>query len=97
MNIDIATLRSLTELLLRAVEESGIDHVEVSDDFYWEVSSGKRYNPYEQPTELTLGQLTDDWQELLKLITNQKGREPISHDLVLLSTLIRYIGEKTFF
>jgi hypothetical protein len=62
-------------------------------DFYWSINSNELYNPYENPTELTLGLISDDLEEM-KNIANKKT-EPVSYDFVKLSSILTMIGNKT--
>jgi hypothetical protein len=73
--------------------ESGHEFVPLPHDYYWSIPKEALYNPYSQPSELTLGQLSDDLEEL-KRIDNGKA-EPLSFALVWLAAVIRAIGEET--
>lgn len=35
----------------------------ISNDYYWEISPDEIYDPYKEPENFTLGQLSDDMQE----------------------------------
>jgi hypothetical protein len=69
----------------------GYNEIEIPVDYYWNVPQGVRYDPHKEPQNLDLGQLTDDWQELQKVL--QGDREPFAFDLVWMSTILRAIGE----
>lgn len=91
MKIAIAELRTACKTLLDQVEASGIDHVEIADDYYWDVPADSRYRPYEKPTDLTLGQLTDDWAEIERLVAGTGT--PVAYSLVWLAAILRRTGE----
>jgi hypothetical protein len=93
MNVTTAELRQLCNQLLTHLESNGIHTISVTDDYYWNVPSDQRYNPYEQPGQPDLGQLSDDIRELRRTLEGE--REPVAYALVWLSSLLRYVGEKT--
>jgi len=91
MKIEVADLRKMFEVLAEHLEETGQASVEIPWDFYWEVSREERYDPYSEPKQLSLGQLSDDWNELLKI---RDGEMPsVGHALVWLSSILRSVGE----
>jgi hypothetical protein len=45
------------------------------------------YNPYKEPSKLRLGQLSFDWENLLRL--KCKDETPVSNDLKLLGAILR--------
>jgi hypothetical protein len=91
VRIDVADLRSVCDRLLSHLEEQGIESVELPFDYYWDIPEEGRYKPYQKPSDHTLGQLTDDWSELRKVLDGRS--EPISYHFVWLATILRAIGE----
>jgi hypothetical protein len=88
--VSTAKLREVFDVLLSHIERVA-PSVELREDYYWAVPAESWYNPYEQPSGLTLGQLSDDWSELEKIRSGQ--REPHPHALVWLASILRYTGE----
>ncbi len=96
MKIKITELEKVfAELLLEFREQNG-EEIEVDkEDFYWAISKEDLYNPYNQPSKLTLGQLSDDLDHITKLAEN---RLPIvSYDFVKLSSIFQLLGYKNVF
>lgn len=93
MKISTKKLHAALDLLMRHIESSGHGSIEISEDFYWNVPDEDRYNPYEQPTNLDLGQLSDDWKELEAIADGSS--EPLGYGLVWASSILRRIGEIT--
>ncbi len=91
MEISLSDLEKITEALFVKIKNSGYDRIEIADDYYWNISSESRYDPYKEPEEFTLGQLTDDWNELSKILEN--STEPINYAFVWLAAILRKIGE----
>ncbi len=91
MNVDFRELRTIVTLLLDAAEQNGIK-VESQHDYYWDVPAENRYDPYTQPTQLTIGQLNDDWNELQRI---GRGETPaLPYALVWLASVLRCMGEE---
>lgn len=64
MKIQIEEIEKVITLLLFKLKESKGSEIELSSDYYWDISIEQMYNPYEEPKEITLGQLSDDWEEI---------------------------------
>lgn len=90
MNVQIHELRAMAEQLLSRLEQAGVSAIELKKDYYWSIPSESLYDPYKNPTELTLGQLSDDLQELRAIQSGQTP--PLPYALVWLSSLLRYVG-----
>lgn len=91
MTVDVEELRKIVAILLDEVERGG-STVEINDDYYWDVPKDDRYKVYASPTELTLGQLTDDWNELRRIGRGEVDALPYA--LVWASSILRRIGEE---
>ena len=92
MEIDLAELRKLTDLLLHDLQQQGYQTIQIEDDYYWEIPKEGLYDPYTNPKDLTMGQLTHDWERLRRIL--QGSSEPLAYGLVWLSSLLRAIGQK---
>jgi hypothetical protein len=79
-------------LLLDQLEQPGHSEVEVEPDYYWSIPTDKLYAPYEQPTDLTLGQLSSDLEEVRRINSGEKPA--VAYGLVWLSALLRFVGAK---
>lgn len=93
MDVNVAELRAVADKLFTHLLESGDEVVSLPQDYYWSIPKETLYDPYSQPSEFTLGQLSDDLSEL-KRIESGEG-EPVSYALVWLAAILRAIGEKT--
>lgn len=91
MEISVDRLRAITDALFSHLERKGIKSVTISDDFYWEVPVANRYDQYHEPTQHSVGQLSDDLHELNRRVD---GKVPIvGYGFVWLAALLRRIGE----
>src|SRR6476659_5202373 len=95
MEVDFNELQQITETLLTHLRSSNLDSVELGVDFYWNMPKAAKYDPYYEPTSLTVGQLSDDWAELQRILSGE--REPLAHHLVWLAAILRAVGEKVVF
>lgn len=92
MEINLDDLQKICDRLFQYTRARGVDSVTLEVDYYWNIPQEERYNPYKQPSELDLGQLSDDWNELQKIIQSQE--ELLGYSFVWLSTIMRAIGER---
>jgi len=95
MQIKTKDLLYIIDILKREISNHFGDVVEIeTEDFYWEIlSSDELYDPTSCPKELGLGQLSDDWSELLRL--RDVNEIPISYDLKRLAVILKLIWNKS--
>ena len=91
MQIKLRDLRAISEKLFLHFEAIGIKSFEIPAEYYWNIVKDEAYDPYRKPTQLTLGQLSDDWAELEKVL--QSDEEILGFHLVWLAAVCRAIGE----
>ena len=70
MKIKIDELEKAIGLLLSRFKSTLGNEVELNSDYYWNIVESDIYNPYKEPTDLTLGQLSDDWVEIIRQMEN---------------------------
>ena len=92
MDINIKELQIIANLLFEHLQKAGQQTVNLPFDFYWSIPKEAKYNPYQQPTFFTIGQLSGDINELKSVI--QGNKEPIGYGLVWLASIIRAVGEE---
>jgi hypothetical protein len=90
MEINIDELQLILSQLLSRLKEIKGTHIELNNDFYWDIPSEELYNPYQEPKELTLGKLSDDWQEIKRLTDNQL--DAIPYDLKRISNILKALS-----
>jgi hypothetical protein len=94
MRITTEELREATLTLLAHLEDSGCSEFEFDEDFYWSVPEGALYNPYAVPApeSLTLGQLSDDCDEVRAIAQGKKS--PLPYYLVWLAAVLKRVGQQ---
>lgn len=93
MKVSLPELAQATSVIIKYLEESGRSEFQIDDDYYWNVPESTRYDNPEQPRELTVGQLSDDWGEIQAMISGE--RPAVGRSMVWLAAILRRIGEKT--
>jgi len=92
--IQVSELEEALSLLLEALRKQEGEVIELPRlDPYWAIAPEELYNPYETPRSLTLGQLTDDLEEIGRIANRETP--PVSLDFVKLSAVLAAIGHKT--
>ena len=92
MHVDTHNLKKISEILLDHIERSSGPQIEFAQeqDYYWHIPP-ENWHAIEPPAELTLGQLSDDWQQLQHILSGDSP--PIGYALVWLASILRAVGE----
>lgn len=93
MQIELKELHLVCEKLLLYLEAQGVEQLHLPVDYYWNIPKKEVYDPYKKPSTLDIGQLTDDWQELRKMLTSED--QPLAYHFVWLAAILRALGEFT--
>ena len=90
MNISIAELAEITAAIFKEAQEAGVDEVELDENYYWLVPDESIYDisTGDQPQDLNLGSLFDDYSELKKSCELDRL---LPYDLKYISSLFRYL------
>lgn len=94
MSVQITTteLRQAMARLLDHLDDTGRTVLTIAKDYYWSIPVNQRYDASKEPTEFTVGQLSDDWSELRRIIDGQSP--PLGYALVWFGAVVRAIGEE---
>jgi len=87
--IRLNEIESILTLLLTDLKEKFGNEIAIENDYYWEISAGELYNAYNEPENFTIGQLSDDMQELRRL---QNSENIIAYDLNRISRILKAIS-----
>ena len=91
MKINVDELQTITTLLLARLKKSRGNTIEIASDFYWSIPEEAIYNPYKEPDNLTLGQLSDDVVDVQKLLNSDDDNEEWYYDLKKVSEIFKAI------
>lgn len=67
MPVKIDEIEKIVLLLLSKLRESKGNEIELNSDYYWNIKIDEIYNPYAEPKQLTMGQLSEDLEQLCRL------------------------------
>ena len=83
----------LTDLntTINELNKREIKSIHIENEYYWNIPSEDLYNPYKNPANLNLGQLSDDWNDLLKVASG--ADDPLISDFIDLAAILRAIGD----
>jgi hypothetical protein len=91
MQVRLDDLREAFDKLLNEFKMAGQETVDIPVDYYWSIPKETRYTPYQEPTEFTLGQISDDLNEVKRIATGEVS--PIYYGLVWLGNVLIAMGE----
>ena len=89
MKISVDEIQKITSHLLSRLKESRGNTIEINNDYYWDISDEELYNPYEEPKNITLGQLSADIEEVQRLVNSDNA---IMYDLKRLAEIFKAIS-----
>ncbi len=89
MKVNIIELQQMISLLVDSFKRANGNEVELNNDFYWSISSDEIYNAYEAPKDMTLGQLTDDWETLKNA---SKSDSLVPYDLQRIANILKALS-----
>jgi hypothetical protein len=93
LKIKVADLREVTNRIFDHIEHDlKIDEVTLDKDCYWDIADEQLYNPLEDPSSFSLGQLFDDWEFLTHILSDKE--QAVSIMFIHLAPLLRYVGLK---
>ncbi|ROP60165.1 hypothetical protein EDF81_3001 [Enterobacter sp. BIGb0383] len=64
MQVDLDLLEAAIATIFSDMKQRGIDSVQLDSDFYWNVPFKCIYDPYNEPSQLDIGQLEEDYEAL---------------------------------
>jgi len=90
MKIRIDDLSKVINVLLSNLSDSLGNEIDISNDFYWDISEEQLYNPYEKPNDLSLGQISDDLNEVNRLCVND--RDVVPYDIKRVAEILKALS-----
>lgn len=85
-------LKNILLVLISKLEILDDSSFSLDKDLYWNIKDEELYNMYEEPKEITIGSLKDDWNFLQKILNEE--REVIGYDFNKVSNILKIIGDK---
>ncbi|BCQ36913.1 hypothetical protein [Erwinia rhapontici] len=91
MEVDLNVLEGAVNKIFSEMRRKGLGSVSLDTDFYWNIPSEMLYDPYTEPTDLNIGQLEEDYENLVQMSNKNML---IGHNLKNIAVLLRYLSEK---
>lgn len=91
VRVPLEVLRRATQVILDQMEDSGVSELTLDKDYFWSIPPDAAYDVYNEPSNLTVGQLTECLDNL-KVIVADPSRST-SFALVWLGELMRAVGQ----
>lgn len=91
MEVDLNVLEGAVNKIFSEMRRKGLGSVSLDTDFYWDIPSEMLYDPYTEPTDLNIGQLEEDYENLVQMSNKNML---IGHNLKNIAVLLRYLSEK---
>jgi hypothetical protein len=92
VRVRVDQLRQVFELLIDHVEKGQGGQLPVSRDYFWSIPAPERYDVYNQPGELTVGQVSEAWDNLHEMLEDPS--KVIGYGLVWLADVLRALGDE---
>ncbi len=92
-NVTVDELRKVVDILSTRLEQLGYNSVEIPQTYYWHIPTAQLYSPADDPTDLDIGDVSDDWEELLKIV--QDPELAVTDGFSWLSAVCRAIADHT--
>jgi hypothetical protein len=92
LRIPTEDLRRVFAALIDELAAVQGDVVDIPDTPFWAIPAGARRDVYEEPRNLTIGQLGEAWDNALATASSDKI--PLSYGLVWFADVLREIGEQ---
>lgn len=93
VKVKINEIQEITNLIFEKLKASKGNEIEINYDFYWDIDSEEIYDPYKEPSNLTLGQLSD---EIMEIQNSIKTKDLIYYDLKRISAILRVLSIQLF-
>ena len=92
MKVRTQDLRAFADVLFQHLENTGRSEIDIPHDYYWKVEASDVFDPMTDPSNINLGQLSDDLSELQSIADG--NMPPVGLALVWLSSILRAVGEE---
>jgi hypothetical protein len=93
MQIDLHQLATAIDVIARHLVKHQMEHVQITEDYYWEVSESDMFDMSKVPANLAVGQLTHDWERIQRIAAGVD--EPTGYALTWIASVLRALGPAT--
>lgn len=92
VRVPVDQLRQVFELLIAQVAAGGEADLPIPQNYFWSIPSPERYDVYNEPDSLTIGQVSESWANLRGMLEDDS--KTLGYGLVWLADVLRAIGDE---
>ena len=92
VHVSVEQLRQVFELLVRHVTDGSEGDLATSKDYFWSIPPSARYDLYNEPSEFTVGQVSEAWHNLQELLVDES--KVLGYGFVWLADVLRALGDE---
>lgn len=92
VQVQVDELRRVFGLLMAHISKNNDGRMVTSRDYFWSIPVPGRYDVYKEPSEFTIGQVSESWENLRGILDGRS--EALGYGLVWLADVLRAIGEE---
>lgn len=90
-DVRVDDLKRALSLLLDRVEVAG-GVVRIDREAFWSVPEAQAYDVYVEPTELTIGMVSESWEQVEAMLSDPD--RAVGHGLICLAEVLRAIASE---
>jgi hypothetical protein len=92
IRVHVDQLRQAFELLMAHVTKGSDAELAISKDYFWSIPAPERYDLFKQPSEFTIGQVSESWANLQAMLEDES--KVLGYGVVWLADVLRTIGDE---
>ncbi len=93
LHVPLAELREAFDIVLNHIEAATKSSaVDLEEDYFWSIPPATQYDVYDSPADLTIGQLSESWQNIKDLLADPD--HVVGYHLVWLADVLRAMGHR---
>ena len=89
-NINLDELQKSVLVLISKFKERAGTSIDLKNDYYWDIDAKELYNPYQEPRDFALWQISFDWEHLKKINPD----EAIPYDFEKVANILKALSNE---
>lgn len=92
VRVSVDQLKQVFGLLLAHVADKSKSELTLSKDYFWSIPAPERYDVYTEPSQFTIGQVSECWTHLEGMLEDES--KVLGYGLVWLADVLRAMGDE---